>query len=483
MGRSKRKNASPLEKQAEKSRRTEHEEAPSDADDDCRSQGACNDDLLADLKAFIRSENIRNNKTLFEDLKKHNEERISALENSLTFALSTSETLANRLTEVEKRTQQTESDIYMCVKRMTELEHELDQVHQKELREWLVFSGPAIPRLFGSNKNEDASHLLRAMLQQLMEFSVDLQQLLEIHREERQLTVRFSAAGVGSDRYILLRNRTRLRGSGLYIRERLTPNRQQIFNGLMQMKRESKVSTVFTRDGTVFVVVDRRDRPRPVRSDAALERLARELAEMSAARRPAHTELSRSVRPSGMAGAVRHGRGSEPWEEPMPGPGDVTSEPRADPDSPPHHPADDAGPGDGSVRSAGHERDRGADPPGCSRDGAVETARTRGSGTTASEVQTAKGRDGSVSGSAAPGRSPAAPSGGTGDGDGGAGRGRGGDGNGEGRAGDGRGRPWAAVAVRAPVWSPMRATRNTDGVRHRFGGDIRQYVRVHNKCD
>ena len=491
MGRSKRKNASPLEKQAEKSRRTEQDEAPSDADDDCRSQSAWNGDLLADLKAFIRSENTRNNKTLFEDLQKHNEERMSALENSLSFALTTSETLAKRLTEVEKRAQQTESDIYMCVKRMSELEQELDQVHQKELRDWLVFNGPAIPRLSRSNKNEDASHLLRAMLQQLMEFSVDLTQLLEIHREERQITVRFSATGVGSDRYILLRNRTRLRGSGLYIREKLTPNRQQIFSNLLQMKRENKVSTVFTRDGTVFVVVDRRDRPRPVRSDAALGRLARELAEMSATRRPAQPDLSRSVRPGGMVGAAPHGRGSVPWEEPMPSPGDVTSGPRTDPDSPPRRPTDGdsppcraaAGPGDGSARSAGQERDRSSDPPAGCRDGAAGAAQARCADSPALEVQTAEERDGTVSGSGGPNGPRAAPGGGAGGGDGAARCGGAGDGSGGGGAGAGRGRRWAPVAERAPAWTPSRAARNTDGVRHRFGGDIRSYVRVHSKCD
>ena len=478
MGRPKRKNASPLEKQAEKARRTEQEEAPSDAEDDCRSQGALNGDLLADLKDFIRSENARNNKALFEEMQKHNEERIVALENSLSFALTTSETLAKRLAEVENKAQQTESDLYICAKRISELEQELDQIHQKELKDWLVFSGPAIPRLSRSNKNEDASHLLRAMLQQLMEYSVDLQQILQLHREERQITVRFSTTGVGSDRYILLRNRTRLRGTGLYIREKLTPYRQQIYSSLMQMKRENKVSTVFTRDGTVFVAVDRRSRPRPVRSDAALERLARELDEMGAARRrrPAEPDPPRStVRPSGTAGKNRQCRGSEPWEEPMPGPGDAGSGPTADPDSPPRRSADGAGPGDGSVRSARQER--GADPPAGCRDGAMETARR--SGTPALEAQTTKDRDGSVSGSGGPGSSRAAPAGGTGGGDGGTGNGRGGDGG----AGDGGGRRWAPVAERAPAWTPIRATRNTDGVRHRFGGDIRRYVRVHNKCD
>ena len=172
----------------------------------------------------------------------------------------------------------------MCVKRISELEQELDQLQQRELKEWLIFSGPAIPRLSHVNRREDAPRLLRAMLQNFMGFDIDEQQVAELRREERQICVRFSASGAGSDRYLLLRNKTKLRGSGLYIREKLTSARQQLFNKLMQLKLklEDRISTVSTRDGTVFAVVGERDRPCPVRSDVALELLIRDLAEVNA---------------------------------------------------------------------------------------------------------------------------------------------------------------------------------------------------------
>ena len=188
----------------------EGDDAASDMEEDRRSQGAEKGDLLADLKEFIRRENTRNSKALMEDMRKHHEERMSAIENSLSFALTTAETMAKRLAEVEQRTQQVESDFHLCVKRMAEMEQELDEVHQKELKDWLVFSGPAIPRLSRSNRNEDASQLLSGMLQHFMEFSMDLQQVLELHREERHISVRFSTTAAGSDRYILVRNKTRL---------------------------------------------------------------------------------------------------------------------------------------------------------------------------------------------------------------------------------------------------------------------------------
>ena len=95
MGRSKRKTVSPLQKDSAKSRRTGQEaDALSDAEEDCASQAGQKEDLITDLKQFIRSENVRSNRALAEEIRKHNDERMSALENSLSFALTTNETLA-----------------------------------------------------------------------------------------------------------------------------------------------------------------------------------------------------------------------------------------------------------------------------------------------------------------------------------------------------------------------------------------------------
>ena len=58
-----------------------------------------------------------------------------------------------------------------------------------------------------------------------MGYEMDPAQLREVYRDERQIRVRFSDVGSGSDRYHLVRNKTKLRGTGLYTRERLTPFR------------------------------------------------------------------------------------------------------------------------------------------------------------------------------------------------------------------------------------------------------------------
>ena len=84
MGRSKRKNNSPLLKDGGKSRRTADEDGD-DIEGDDGSQGG-QDDVLTDLKDFIRSENARNSKNLADEIRRCNEESMTAIETSLSFA-------------------------------------------------------------------------------------------------------------------------------------------------------------------------------------------------------------------------------------------------------------------------------------------------------------------------------------------------------------------------------------------------------------
>ena len=283
MGRQKRKNNSPLLKETGKTPRTgEHDS--DDAEDGSASHDRQGDDMdvISDLKEFIRMENERSNRALTEELRRHNDEMMTALENSLSFALTTNETLAKRLSAVEQRARQAEQDLFSCASRLAAVEEQLDLAQQWECRDWLIFSGPAISRMPKAGRDRDATQLLHDMVRKLMDYEMDTRQLVAVYREEKQIRVRFNTVTAGSDRHFLVRNKTRLRGTGLYIRERLTPFRQRIFNDMLQLKRNKQISTVFTKEGTVFVVVDRGDRPRPVRSDAAVERLVQLLTERDA---------------------------------------------------------------------------------------------------------------------------------------------------------------------------------------------------------
>ena len=280
MGRSKRKTNSPLMKDDAKTRKTTDEENDEDTEDiDNPSQSGPVGEMVADLKEFIRKENAINSKNLAEEIRRHNDERMAALESSLAFALETNETLAKRLAEVEQRAEMAEKELQDNARRMFAMEQQLDQLQQHDLQDWLIFSGPAVHRRPDAGTDGDPARALYSTIRQYMGYSMNKEQVREMHREDRQIRVRFNATGAGSDRHFLVRNKTKLRGSGLFIRECLTPFRHGIFKELMQLKRQGWVSTVFTRDGTVFVVVEQRDRPRPVRTLEALERLVRSLTE------------------------------------------------------------------------------------------------------------------------------------------------------------------------------------------------------------
>ena len=458
MGKTKRKNSSPLQKDCGKNRRVEEEDVVLEVDESSRDQIDGNVADIADLREFIRSENIRSNRALTEDLRKYNEERIAALESSLSFALAANETLAKRLAGLEARAQQTESDFRLCLKRPTELEQEQDRFQQRELRDWLVFSGPAIPRLSQSNRREDASRLLCGMLQQFMGFDMDMQQVTELRREERQICVRFASCGAGSDRYLLVRNRTRLRGTGLYIRERLTSTRQHLFNKLMLLKREGKVSTVFTRDGTVYVVVGQRDRPRPVRCEAALERLSRDVAELGADGRPGPLG-PRDSRSADAAGGTREDGGLEPRHAPGRDQGGVTAGAAGAGSS--SGCADiSAGPGAGGRRAAG--------PAGsvCGG-GAAEPNHRRRTLSSSGSGDEPTGVEGTSQ--------PLAEHGAGGSGH------MGGE-----RSDDGGGRGQPVTAASRDSSASVAARRPLTGatsVRGRYGADIRQFCTVHSKCD
>ena len=58
---------------------------------------------MSELKEFIRSENVRNSKSLAEEIRRCTDRRMTALESSLSFALTANETLAKRLSEAKQR--------------------------------------------------------------------------------------------------------------------------------------------------------------------------------------------------------------------------------------------------------------------------------------------------------------------------------------------------------------------------------------------
>ena len=209
----KRKTNSPLLKDSGKNPRTSQNGLAEESADERDSPS--DDAVISDLKEFIRAENARNSKALAEEMRRYNDERVTALENSLSFALTVNETLAKRLSKVEERYQKAETGLFHCARRLAEVEEQVDQVQWQELQHWLIFSGPVISRVPGRNRGEDTARLLQEMVWKLMDYEMDPRQLEVVHRDQKQIRARFSSVAEGSDRHFLVRNKTRLRGTAL----------------------------------------------------------------------------------------------------------------------------------------------------------------------------------------------------------------------------------------------------------------------------
>ena len=137
-------------------------------------------DKIEELKKFIREKNSSNSKKkLAEDIRRHNDERMVALETSLAFALEANETLAKRLAEVEKRAERAEKELLDTSKRMFAIEEQLDQLQHRDLQDWLVFSGPAIPPRSRAGTGEDVAGILYSLLRQHMDYAMNMEQVRE----------------------------------------------------------------------------------------------------------------------------------------------------------------------------------------------------------------------------------------------------------------------------------------------------------------
>ena len=84
----------------------------------------------------------------------------------------------------------------------------------------------------------------------------------------------FTSSGPGSDRDIVYRSRAKLRGSGLFVSESLTPRRQAMFMDLLSLKKEGRIFSVFTRSGDILACKSRDSAPVRVADHEAVRRLA-----------------------------------------------------------------------------------------------------------------------------------------------------------------------------------------------------------------
>ena len=225
-------------------------------------------DMCSELKEFIVSENAK----CVKEIKDSNNRRIVALEESLSFALDS-------LTAVSERQRSADTDIIQLRKETAELRHRLQQLelgedHQQQQKRLtcLVFSGPTLQ---AQSRREDAASLIRSLVLHHLKHSLDSSQVKAMIRlKNGKILIEFTSAAPGSDRDILFRTKSKLRGSGLFIAESLTPRRQAMFADLLQLKREGLIFSVFTRSGNILVCRSRDSAPIRIADPEAVRQLA-----------------------------------------------------------------------------------------------------------------------------------------------------------------------------------------------------------------
>ena len=234
-------------------------------------------DSYTELKEFI----VRENSKCVAEIKDANERRIAAVEESLNFALDSLAAVSQRQHSADLDIVDLRKESADLRRRLQQLELGEDRIQQEKRLTTLLFSGPAIQ---AQAQREDAVRRIRAIVQERMNHVLDSAQVRAMIRlRSGKVLVEFISASPGSDRDMLFRSKSKLRGSGLFISESLTPRRQTLFSETLKLKKEGVIFSTFTRAGNIFVCRSRDSAPLRIADPEAL----RQLAESGASRRPA----------------------------------------------------------------------------------------------------------------------------------------------------------------------------------------------------
>ena len=225
-------------------------------------------DICAELKEFIARENVK----CVKEIRDSNDRRLVAIEESLSFTMDS-------LKAVSERQNSADIDIIQLQRETAELRRRLQQMELSEDRRQqegrltsLIFSGPAIQTL---TRREDAARLIQSVVQQHLRHTLDSSQVKAMIRlKNGKVLIDFTTAARGSDRDILFRTKTKLRGSGLFVSESLTPRRQAMFSDLLQLKKEGIIFSAFTRSGDIFACRSRDSAPIRIADPEAVRQLA-----------------------------------------------------------------------------------------------------------------------------------------------------------------------------------------------------------------
>ena len=221
-----------------------------------------------DLKKFIAKENEK----CVKQIKDSNERRLSAMEESLSFTMDSLAALSDRQRSADIDIVQLQRETTDLRRRLQQLELSNDRQQQEKRLTTLIFSGPSLQQ---QNDRDGAARIIETTIQRYLRLPLDRAQLKALIRlRNGKILVEFNTAAAGSDRDKIFRSKTKLRGSGLFVAESLTPRRQELFSSLLQLKKEGKIFSVFTRSGDVLACRSRDAAPLRVVDAEAVQRLA-----------------------------------------------------------------------------------------------------------------------------------------------------------------------------------------------------------------
>ena len=225
-------------------------------------------DICAELKQFIVQENAK----CVKEIKDSNDKRLSALEESLSFAMDSIAVVSDRQRSTDIDIVELQRETADLRRRLQQIELDEDRRQQEKRLVCLVFSGQSLQ---AQTRREDAAQLIRSLVQQYLRHTLDSSQVKAMIRlRNGKVLVEFTSSSPGSDRDVLFKSKSKLRGSGLYIAESLTPRRQAIFSDLLRLKKDGKIFSVFTRSGDILACRSRDSAPIRVASCEAVRSLS-----------------------------------------------------------------------------------------------------------------------------------------------------------------------------------------------------------------
>ena len=224
---------------------------------------------ICDLKDYIKAELSQ----LREEFKGWSEARLAAVEHAVEFALDSVSAASAKAVAAEAEAKRAISGLETVSERLRHLEDRCDNAEQNSRLDLLVFSGKAIPK---SRPDENSALIVRQLLEEHMGYRLNETEINRAHRiPSGKIVVKFNRTGPSSEKEQVWKQKSRLRGKNLYVQESLTERRQEIFQALLQARRDGKIFSVFTQGGKVYYKMSFQDFPHRASSVEAVADIVR----------------------------------------------------------------------------------------------------------------------------------------------------------------------------------------------------------------